>query len=147
MIEIPESLRTVFTARVEERRGEYVLRIPPSQIENDAISAGDTYRVAITAVPGDEEPETATIEESSQRTDGPTPTATNRGPPVEDGEILDVTIETVGDQGDGIAKVDRGFVVIVPDAEPGEEPTVRIETVHENMAFAEIIEQDTGVEL
>jgi predicted RNA-binding protein with TRAM domain len=52
-----------------------------------------------------------------------------------------VTIETVGDQGDGIAKVDRGYVVIVPDTEPGAQPTVRIETVRENLAFASVVDE------
>jgi predicted RNA-binding protein with TRAM domain len=53
-----------------------------------------------------------------------------------------VTIETVGDQGDGIAKVERGYVVIVPGAQPGDQPTVEIEQVQENVAFASIIDSD-----
>jgi predicted RNA-binding protein with TRAM domain len=63
-------------------------------------------------------------------------------PPVDEGEVRDVTIETVGDQGDGIAKVERGYVVIVPGAQPGDEPTVEIEQVQENVAFARIIDSD-----
>lgn len=50
-----------------------------------------------------------------------------------------VTIETTGDQGNGIAKVDHGYVVIVPQAAPGQEPTVEIEEVRENVAFASIV--------
>jgi predicted RNA-binding protein with TRAM domain len=53
-----------------------------------------------------------------------------------------VTIETVGDQGDGIAKVERGYVVIVPDAQPGDEPTIEIEQVQQNVAFASIVDSD-----
>jgi predicted RNA-binding protein with TRAM domain len=53
-----------------------------------------------------------------------------------------VTIETIGDQGDGIAKVDRGYVVIVPDAQPGDEPTVEIEQVQQNVAFASVVDSD-----
>jgi predicted RNA-binding protein with TRAM domain len=53
-----------------------------------------------------------------------------------------VTIETVGDQGDGIAKVDRDYVVIVPGAQPGDEPTVEVEQVRENVAFASIVDSD-----
>ncbi|ELY69193.1 hypothetical protein C488_20937 [Natrinema pellirubrum DSM 15624] len=53
-----------------------------------------------------------------------------------------MTIETVGDQGDGIAKVERGYVVIVPGAQPGDEPTVEIEQVQENVAFASIVDSD-----
>jgi predicted RNA-binding protein with TRAM domain len=61
---------------------------------------------------------------------------------VEEGEVRDVTIETVGDQGDGIAKVERGYVVIVPGAQPGDKPTVEIEQVQENVAFASIVDSD-----
>jgi predicted RNA-binding protein with TRAM domain len=53
-----------------------------------------------------------------------------------------VTIETIGDQGDGIAKVDRGYVVIVPGGQPGDEPTVEIEQVQENVAFASVVDID-----
>ncbi|OYR56446.1 deoxyribonuclease, partial [Halorubrum sp. E3] len=53
----------------------------------------------------------------------------------------DVTIETLGDKGDGIAKIERGYVVIVPDAEPGEEPTVEITSVRENVSFANVVEE------
>ncbi|ADJ16507.1 hypothetical protein C497_01520 [Halalkalicoccus jeotgali B3] len=52
-----------------------------------------------------------------------------------------MTIDTLGDQGDGITRVKRGFVVIVPDAEPDEEVTVEIETVQSNVAFASVVER------
>jgi predicted RNA-binding protein with TRAM domain len=51
-----------------------------------------------------------------------------------------VTIESVGDQGDGIAKVERGYVVIVPDGQPGQQPTVEIDTVRQNVSFATIVD-------
>ena len=54
--------------------------------------------------------------------------------------MREVTIESVGDQGDGIAKVERGYVVIVPDARPGDQPRVEIEQVKQNVAFARVID-------
>ena len=51
-----------------------------------------------------------------------------------------MTIESVGDQGDGIAKVERGYVVIVPGARPGDEVEVEIQNARENVAFGEVIE-------
>jgi len=63
-------------------------------------------------------------------------------PPVDEGEIREVTIETVGDQGDGIAKVERGYVLIVPGARPGEAPTVEVETVKRNVAFATVVDAE-----
>lgn len=52
-----------------------------------------------------------------------------------------MTIETVGDQGEGIAKVDRRYVVIVPGTHPGDDPTVEIEQVTENVAFARVVDR------
>ena len=54
-----------------------------------------------------------------------------------------MAIETTGDQGDGIAKVERGYVVIVPGGQPGDEPTVEIEQVQENVTFASIVERNS----
>lgn len=41
-----------------------------------------------------------------------------------------VSIETTGDQGDGIARVERGYVVIV------------LQTAKQNFAMAEIVDGD-----
>ncbi|HET7323646.1 MAG TPA: TRAM domain-containing protein, partial [Halococcus sp.] len=59
-------------------------------------------------------------------------------PPVAEGDVREVTIETIGDQGDGIAKTDRGYVVIVPETETGDEVTIEIEQARENVAFARV---------
>jgi len=53
-----------------------------------------------------------------------------------------VTIESLGDQGDGIAKIDRGYVVIVPGTRPDDEVTVEIENARENVAFARVRDDD-----
>ncbi|MDL5363159.1 TRAM domain-containing protein [Halalkalicoccus sp. NIPERK01] len=63
-------------------------------------------------------------------------------PPVKEGEVRTVTIDTLGGQGDGITRVERGFVVIVADAELDDEVTVEIDTVQSNVAFASITERD-----
>ncbi|WP_328766624.1 TRAM domain-containing protein [Haloarcula nitratireducens] len=64
-----------------------------------------------------------------------------QGPPVEEGETRRVEIEDIGEQGDGVARVERGYVVIVPDTELGERVAVEIQTVTENVAFAEVTER------
>jgi predicted RNA-binding protein with TRAM domain len=134
MVEIPDSLRSLFTATVEERDGRYVIEVPESEIEHNATTPGETYRVAV--LPAREQPsESEESPELSQTDRQPGPP----DPPVDEGEVREVTIESVGDQGDGIAKVERGYVVIVPDAKPGDNPTVEIEQVKENVAFARII--------
>ena len=58
--------------------------------------------------------------------------------PIEEGEELDVTIEAVGEKGDGIAKA-KGFVIFVPGAKEGEHVRVRVTKVLRNFSFGEIV--------
>ena len=46
----------------------------------------------------------------------------------------------MGDQGDGLARVERGFVVIFPKTEKGQRVRIKIETVRETVAFAHVLE-------
>ncbi|WP_254542990.1 23S rRNA (uridine(2552)-2'-O)-methyltransferase [Halomarina pelagica] len=55
--------------------------------------------------------------------------------PVRAGDELDVEVEDVGNEGDGIAKVE-GFTVFVPGTEAGESVRVRVEDVKPRFAFA-----------
>ncbi|GAA0524440.1 TRAM domain-containing protein [Halorubrum aquaticum] len=142
MIEISDSLRSVFSAQIEERDGSYIVDIPASEIEHDALAADETYRVAILK---SESSTSKKTQEEQPQSAAQEPTPTSDGPPVDEGEVRDVTIETTGDQGDGIAKVERGYVVIVPGGQPGDEPSVEIEQVKENVAFASIVEPDSRV--
>ncbi|OIO66367.1 hypothetical protein AUJ68_01035 [Candidatus Woesearchaeota archaeon CG1_02_57_44] len=63
--------------------------------------------------------------------------------PVSEGEELDVTIEAVGEKGDGIAKV-KGFVLFVPNTKQGQVVKVRITKVLRKVGFAEVIGQGSG---
>ena len=142
MVEIPDTLRSVFSATIESDDGSYTVEVPASEVRHDAIQPGATYRIAVleaarTPVRSDTQ--------SSDTSSGPSVTAQENDPsepPVEEGEIRKVTVEAVGDQGDGIAKVDRGYVVIVSEGQPGDELTVEIEQVQQNVAFATIVESD-----
>ena len=60
---------------------------------------------------------------------------------VEPGEIRYVEIEDLGKQGDGIARVERGYVIIVPGAEVGERVKVEVTEVKSNFAVGEVIEE------
>ena len=140
MIEISDSLRSVFSAQIEERDGSYIVDVPASEIENDALAADKTYRVAILK---SESSTSKKTQEEQPQSAAQESTPTSDGPPVDEGEVRDVTIETTGDQGDGIAKVERGYVVIVPGGQPGDELSVEIEQVKENVAFASIVEPDS----
>lgn len=59
-------------------------------------------------------------------------------PPVEEGETYDVTIEDIGKEGDGVAKIEN-FVVFVPDTDVGDEVKVKINKVLRTLAFGEVV--------
>ena len=137
-----ETVHCLFSARIERRNGSAVVEIPESEIDIGTIDAGEVYRVAIvqaadgTADASRDRRSSAGARSSKQ--DGP------RSPPVAEGDVREVEIEGIGDQGDGIAKVDRGFVVIVPETEPGEHVEVEIESVYDNFALATLVDAETG---
>jgi len=147
MVEIPDALRSVFTATVREQDGTYVVEVPRSEVETGAVGAGETYRVAVLP-PVDASPSASSSDAGSSQSAGSSSgsrsTRDAPEPPVDEGEVRDVRIEAVGDQGDGIAKVERGYVVIVPDAKPGDEPTVEIDQVRQNVAFASVVDERAG---
>ncbi len=58
--------------------------------------------------------------------------------PVEVGDVIEVTIESTGAKGDGIAKVNN-FVIIIPGAKEGDKVKIKITRVLKKMAFAEIV--------
>ena len=118
----------------------YRIEVPRSELEEGTITAGETYRVAIVSgTPRSDDAETRQQSDgasSSPESDSDGPT--QQSPPVEPGDIREVTIESLGDQGDGIAKIDHGYVVIVPETRPDDEVTVEIENARENVAFARV---------
>ena len=61
-----------------------------------------------------------------------------RPAPVREGDVKNVTIETVGEKGDGIARV-NGFVVFVPGKKEGETVKIRITKVLRKVAFSEVV--------
>lgn len=136
MPEIPDSLRLLFTADLQQREEKYIIEIPADQISTSdpAIKPGKQYRVAVIeshrAAKHSSESEKSSTHKSSENA---------QNPPVVEGEVRTVTIEALGDQGDGIAKVERGYVLIVPGGEPGDELTVRIDEARENVGFAQMI--------
>lgn len=156
MTEIPDSLRLLFETSLEDDGDRYVVQIPKELVENGALTVDESYRIALmTASSGPSRTETATEStrqetatdayQSNEASDGPSksPDRRTQGPPVEEGEVRSVTIDTLGDQGDGIAKVERGFIVIVPGTQPGDQVDVEITDVKETVAFAEPVSEAT----
>lgn len=147
MTTIPPSLRTLFTATVVEHDGRYVIEVPRQEIDHGAVDTDTVHRVAVLGAADEQPGETAepgpsqgSRSRSAQDDRGAPDTLTE--PPVTEGETLEVTIETIGDQGDGIAKVGEGYVIIVPEGKPNETVAIEIDTVRQNLAFAHITEAD-----
>ena len=130
-MEISDKLLCLFSADVSAEDDRYVIEVPRREVETGSVESGETYRVALIAAEDDEEAES---------TSSGTPPEPQ--PPVENGEIRYVEIEDIGKQGDGIARVERGYVIIVPGAEVGDRVKVEISEVKSNFAVGEIIEED-----
>jgi len=131
-MEIPDELLCVFSAQVEERDGAYRLTVPEREVDNGAVDADGTYRIALLG----SDSSTASSESDQSEAYRQPP------PPVEVGDRRSVEIEGIGEQGDGIARVERGYVIIVPDAEKHEKVTIEITKVNENVAFSEVVERE-----
>lgn len=131
-MEIPDQLLCKFTGTVEEQDGSFIIEVPETELQLGGLEDGAAYQVAVLG--------------TSQTSAGARSTRSGRsddveGPPLEVGETRQVDIEGIGDQGDGITRVERGFVVIVPDTEKGERVRIEVTSVRDSVAFAEVIER------
>lgn len=121
VMEISDDLLCLFTARIERSEDAVVLEVPDAELRDGDLSAGDTYRVALFG--------------ETRGSSG------DREPPVDTGEVRSVEIEGIGDQGDGIARVDHGYVLIVPGTDVGDEVDVEIQGLRPNFAMAEVVQE------
>ena len=58
--------------------------------------------------------------------------------PVNVGDEVEVTVEAVGDKGDGIAKI-KGFVLFIPNTKEGDTVKVKISKVLRKVGFADVV--------
>jgi predicted RNA-binding protein with TRAM domain len=135
-MQISDKLLCLFNAELTERDNEYVVRVPETEIETGSLEPDETYRVALISRKATESETNETDSSSGRRP------STEPQPPVEEGEIRYVEIEDIGKQGDGIARVERGYVIIVPGAEIGEQVKVEVSQVKSNFAVGEVIEEE-----
>ena len=130
-MQIPDNLLCLFSARVDEQRDSYILEVPKQEVTTGDVHVGDVHRVAVFAT--DTTDDTPSTHEVMQNQESPAP--------VEKGDQRTVDIEDIGEQGDGIARTDRGYVLIIPDTEQGERVTVEVTDVSESVGFADVIER------
>ncbi|NLV12759.1 TRAM domain-containing protein [Haloarcula argentinensis] len=159
-------LHCLFTAPVEEQQDSYVIEIPKQEVELGTLAPETLYRIALFQSAAEaptpqsqsgsqSDPQSSShskAESQSSSQSGPQsdsrsgepsrePEFGPSSPPVAEGETRVVEIENIGDKGDGVARIDGGYVVIVSDADVGERLRVEIDQVRENVAFAEIVER------
>ncbi|EMA35252.1 TRAM domain-containing protein [Halobiforma nitratireducens] len=138
-----------FTGEIEQQSGQYVVQIPDTEIEYGTLSEGDVIRVSVER-PSDPDDERGTAragtETETQARDQDRSADQQSTPPVAEGERLTVDVEDRGDQGDGIARVDRGYVLIVPETEPGDTVEVRVTQTFPNYGFAERVETEPSTD-
>lgn len=166
MVEVADDLQCLFSGQIEEVDGEYVIRVPETELETGNLSRNTPYRIGVRAM-GDSEAaggaagEAGDLDAQSGRSLAGAPSASaeressgadsasgasvqtrEQSPPVAEGDQFDVTIETTGKQGDGIAKVEEGYVVIVKGTKPGDEVTIEVTKVMPNFAIAEVVDDE-----
>ncbi|MFC4246781.1 TRAM domain-containing protein [Natribaculum luteum] len=134
-MEISDKLLCLFSTDVSAEDDRYVIEVPRQEIETGDVEPGEIYRVAL--ISRDREETDSSASTTTQRTSAPS----EPQPPVEVGETRYVEIEDIGKQGDGIARVERGYVIIVPGAEVGERVKIEVTEVKSNFAVGEIIEE------
>lgn len=131
-----DSIFTLFTAEIESRDGTNVIVVPDRELKVGELEAGKTYRVAILPQANRSGPTMSDSPSSRQQS------RANSPPPVDEGEVLEVEIDDVGEQDDGIARIGPGYVVFVPDTDIGDRVTIEITEIRDNFAFAEVVERE-----
>lgn len=133
---IEDALLTLFHGRVTSSDGAYQIRIPKSEVEMGSLTEDSLYRVAILQAEEGAGSPTASLKER-QPTDEEMAARQGPTPPVSEGEHRRVHIKSEGEEGDGVAFIDTGYAVFVPEVQVGDDVEVKIETVHDRYAFAE----------
>ncbi|WP_276252729.1 TRAM domain-containing protein [Halomontanus rarus] len=153
-MEISDKLLCLFSTDISVEDDRYVIEVPRQEVETGDIDPDEIYRVALISRDREQDAvstsagstsssasgSTSTTNSSAGTTSSPTPPSEPQ-PPVEVGETRYVEIEDIGKQGDGIARVERGYVIIVPGAEVGERVKIEVTEVKSNFAVGEIIEE------
>lgn len=157
MASIPSELQALFTGNIDKdtESGEYNLSIPEVEVEQGLLDTDEPYQIAVLNHGDDTQPDTSTASSPIQQhssTDTSSPASNSHRsqsrngsePPIEEGETLsNVTIESLGDEGDGVATVGDGFVLIVENVEVGDTVDVHVNTVMPTVAFGTPVSQHT----
>lgn len=127
---IPDKTLCLFHAKLENDAGAYRIEVPDREVSLGTLDPHRSYRVAL-------------LPSTAGQTDRRTPrkhSGGSRDAPVGEGEQVEVEIEDYGEQGDGLARIGKGYIVFVPETDIGDRVMVEIGKVTENFAFGEVVE-------
>jgi len=135
-MEISEDLTCLYSATVDEDRDSYMIEVPKAEVEEGFVDSSQVYKIALMSTRSRPSPDEvdSTATDTDQDVD-------QQGPPVSVGEHRIVEIDEMGEQDDGLTRVERGYVVIVPETEVGERVRIQIPHVRETVAFADVVER------
>jgi len=135
-MEIDDSLLTLFHAEIASSEGQYTLTVPDREVDLGDISEGGTYRIAVLPTTEEVDPEENDIQ-PRQPTEDEMNESEVGTPPVTEGERVTAQIDTIGDEGDGVAFVEGGYAVFISGAQVGETILAEITDVRDRYAFAD----------
>ena len=136
MVEISGELLCLYTAEIDSSGDTHTLEVPKHEVKKGSLDPNETARVAVFSTTA-----SASKSDSPSNAQSESRSHYSEPPPVDDGDLVDIEIDSLGDQGDGIGRVGPGYVVIVPDTDVGERVNVRITETKENVAFAEVVKR------
>jgi hypothetical protein len=90
-MEIPEGLRCIFSAEVDEQQDSYVIGVSKNEVETRNIQKGRVYRTALLTTTETEAEEGSSDSGAKADTTGSKQGVS--GPPVGEGEVREVEIE------------------------------------------------------
>lgn len=136
MTEDTDAVACRYTAQVDTDSDGYHIPVPDAEVEFGPLSTNGAYRVTIEHVDGQSQREGGDhrADQAQTATEEPGGQA-----PVREGERLNVEIEDLGQQGDGIARVGPGYVLIVPGSDIDDQLTVEVQQVTPSFGFAEAV--------
>jgi len=132
-ISMHSELSCLFSSLVEADDKSHFIMLPSQELISLDIDTDATYRVLfLPKLPGEKSPPGESLSPSIVSS---TPDALATV-----GDIYEVLVEDIGNKGDGIARIGPGYIIFIPKTDIGHKVKIKINSVTNRCAFAEVIE-------
>ena len=126
-------LSCLFSSLVEADDESHFIMLPSQELISLDIDTNTTYRVLfLPKLPGEKSLPNKSL--SPSIISPPSDTL------VTIGDIYEVLVEDIGNEGDGIARIGPGYIIFIPKTDIGHKVKIKINSVTNRCAFAEVIE-------